>query len=121
MFKFIENENVWICDCGEETFLITIFKSVYKISGKVHLSRYICDKNIGMCCDICFGIHFVCPGLNFYMHSEDDIENVVKLFNEEIQNQIDAKYEPGGEKFIECENMITGLLKIDKNIQYVFN
>ena len=99
MFKFVKkvnreapyfsNENdKWICDCGEDTFLITLFrKSIYKISGKVHLSRYTCDKNIGMCCNTCFGIKFVCPGLNFYMHSKDDIENVVELFNEQIQNQ----------------------------------
>ena len=112
MYKFVKMENVWICDCGEETFLITIFKkSVYKISGKVHLSRSTCDKYWDTCGDTCFCIYFVCPGLNFYMHSKDDIENLVKLFNEQIQNQINAKYEPGGDKFIESQREIEKLIQ----------
>lgn len=112
-------ENEWVCDCGNETFLVSRFifrnRSPHKINGKVYLSRYKCNKNIGMCNgNKCFGVQLTSFDFvsNYYFHSvDDDIENVVELFNEQIKNQIDAKYDVGGEKFMESQREIEKLIQ----------
>lgn len=89
-------------DCEENTYTLEWEEKKYEISGKVKITSgnfnllYIWIQN-----GKCFTIQLSAPFT---------LDFIVIIFNQQIMEQIQKMYEPGGKIFTKCERTIKELL-----------
>lgn len=95
----------YILDCGVNTYILEYDNRKSKIYGRVFLCRgslflHDCDYDW---CNLNYG--------PYYDEFQIPIEELVNIFNQQILEQIQKSYEPGGKMFMECEGTIKELLR----------
>ena len=113
--------HLFTCDCKDDTFYIGLTNK-YQISGIAQLKYCYRDHNYDnnnvdrsydpdMRCIILCGNDIPPQHIVFnWNQNETIIDDLVKLFNQQIFEQLEEQYDLGGKKFIEAGKEIEKLL-----------
>jgi hypothetical protein len=104
---FVKQNNCYVCYCGNNKFTIELKKEIFTnirqtTKFEIYYKTTILWDEYGF-------LHILIgrsQGFTFAVSNDYTLENIVELFNQQITEQIQSLYEPGGEKYKESEKWI---------------
>jgi hypothetical protein len=97
---FVKESNwAWYCNCGNNKFTIKYRGQKLKISDLVRITWNRANHTIRFYNSVQTLYYMV-------ISTDEPIEEVIDLFNQQIEEQIQSLYEPGGEKYKQSEEWI---------------